>query len=63
MGLRDWVSRNRSFAKQISRGAQYIPDWYERVTGARPVPDPDEAPMKEKKTLRSEGRRHANRSK
>ncbi len=42
LGLQDWVSRNRSFAKRISRQAPYLPDWYERATGQRPIPDSDE---------------------
>jgi hypothetical protein len=63
-GLQDWVSRNRSFAKKIRHGAAYIPDWYERATGQRPVPDSDEELIKEgrevrKNQVRKSGRKEA----
>jgi hypothetical protein len=61
LGLQDWVAKNRSFAKQIRRGASYIPDWYERATGRHPVPDSDEELDKERRAIRHFKLRKASR--
>ena len=47
IGLQDWVSKNRSFARKIRGHAAYLPDWYERATGQRPIPDSDRDLVKE----------------
>jgi len=52
LGLQDWVAKNRSFARQIRRGASYIPDWYERAIGRHPVPDSDEELDRERRAIR-----------
>ena len=51
-GLKEWVARNRSFAKRIRKGAVYIPDWYERATGQSPIPDSDKELIEEGRKIR-----------
>jgi hypothetical protein len=50
-GLQKWVLKNRSFAKRIHRHSPYLPDWYERATGQRPIPDSDEKLAEEGSTI------------
>lgn len=55
-GLQDWVAHNRSFAKKISKSAKYIPDWYDRATGERPIPASDEELAKQRSSAKRRGR-------